>query len=417
MLGRIRRMRGWRRRWRARSRLQKMDLYSRGTLKVMLWFFLLTWSVLPIVAAGPQDPGVSALSLALLAVNIAQCVLGCRRIDPAYDHYLGHAVFPRRRLVAPVALLAVATALVAALAVVDARSVFPLLQMNLPIAVMVPYTLIVPIRTFLLHCLAYAALTTGVFAVAGVRGGQLLAPAPILLAVGAMMLPTVRPGAWGLRNMWQAEEAKDVQARLAVAEERLRFGRDMHDVLGRNLAVIALKSELAVELAERGRPEAVAQMVEVQRIARESQREVRELVRGYREADLAVELDGARGVLEAAGIDCTVSGPADGLPAGVQSALGWVVREATTNVLRHGNARSCAIRLAAADAVVTLVVENDGVPDHAPAAPGSGLAGLRERLAPMGGTLETARPGDRFRLTVTVPLRRPAELGEEVAAV
>lgn len=394
-----------------------MDLYSRSTLKVLLWFFLVTWSVLPIVAAGPRDPGVSALSLALLAVNIAQCALGSRRIDLAYDHYLGHAVFPRRRLVAPVALLAVATALVAALAVVDARSVFPLLLMNLPIAVMVPYTLIVPIRTFLLHCLAYAALTTGVFAAAGVRGGQLLAPAPILLAVGAMMLPTVRPGAWGLRNMWQAEEAKEVQARLAVAEERLRFGRDMHDVLGRNLAVIALKSELAVELAERGRPEAVAQMVEVQRIARESQREVRELVRGYREADLAVELDGARGVLEAAGIDCTVSGPADGLPAGVQSALGWVVREATTNVLRHGNARSCAIRLAAADAVVTLVVENDGVPDHAPAAPGSGLAGLRERLAPMGGTLETTRPGDRFRLTVTVPLRNPAELGEEVAAV
>ncbi|WP_188274934.1 sensor histidine kinase [Streptomyces sp. CBMA152] len=409
------RVRDWRRRWRERSRLQKMDLYSRTTLKVLLWFFLVSWGVLPNIAAGPRSTGVTALSAALLVVNIAQCVLGARLIDPAFDDYLGHVDFPRRRLVAPAVLLAVGTALAGALAALDTKSVFPLLLMNLPIAVAVPYALIVPIRTYLLHCLAYAVLTTGVFAAAGVRGGPLLAPTPIVLAMGALMLPTVRPGAWGLRNMWQTEEAKDIQARLAVAEERLRFGRDMHDVLGRNLAVIALKSELAVELAERGRPEAVAQMVEVQRIARESQREVRELVRGYREADLAVELDGARGVLEAAGIGCTVSGPADGLPAGVQSALGWVVREATTNVLRHGNARSCAIQLATADAVVTLVVENDGVPDRAPAAPGSGLAGLRERLAPMGGTLETARPGDRFRLTVTVPLRSVAELGEEVS--
>ncbi|MFD9793237.1 sensor histidine kinase [Streptomyces sp. NPDC059070] len=410
----MRRISGWRRRWQERSRIQKMDLYTRHTMTAMLWFFLATWSVLPLLAAGHRSTPGTVFGLALLAVNVAQCVVAGRRIGPAYDEYLGHGTSPRRLLLVPVVLLGVATVLLAAATATDADSVFPLLLIDLPIPLMIPYAVLVPVRTFLLHCLGYAALTTAVFAAAGVRGPHLAGPLPMLMIAGALMLVTVRPGAWGLRNMWQAEEARDVQARLAVAEERLRFGRDMHDVLGRNLAVIALKSELAVQLAERGRPEAVTQMIEVQRIARESQREVREVVRGYREADLSVELDGARGVLEAAGIDCTVTAGAAGLSPGLQSALGWVVREAATNVLRHGNARRCAIRLAAGDGAVTLTVENDGVADLAPAAPGSGLAGLRERLAPMGGTLEAARAGERFLLTATVPLGA-AQPVEEVA--
>ncbi|MEV7090631.1 histidine kinase [Streptomyces sp. NPDC093085] len=278
---------------------------------------------------------------------------------------------------------------------------------------------------------------------------------------------------WLVRIVWELDEAHELRARLAVAEERLRFGRDLHDVLGRNLAVIALKSELAVQLAERGRPQAVDQMTEVQRIARESQREVREVVRGYREANLHTELEGARGVLEAAGIDCRIhgvetiegripgglprTGGGAGLPAEVQSALGWVVREATTNVLRHGDPRRCTVRLSeepyakgeatgdgtgngagdvAGDGAgdvpevrgagvdvpgraggdegweAVLTVENDGVPEAGPAEnarKGSGLAGLRERLAAVGGTLEAARTeqGDGFRLTARIPLPAP----------
>lgn len=179
--------------------------------------------------------------------------------------------------------------------------------------------------------------------------------------------------------------------------------------MGRNLAVIALKSELAVQLARRERPEAVDQMIEVQRIARESQMEVRDVVRGYREADLAVELEGARGVLSAAGMDCRVEFATAGreLPAEVQSALGWVVREATTNVLRHGDARSCLIRLTNREGAgtLTLLVENDGVPEAPAGPPGSGLAGLRERLAAVGGTLHAGPAGGgRFRLRAEIPL-------------
>lgn len=220
---------------------------------------------------------------------------------------------------------------------------------------------------------------------------------------------------WLLDSVYELDEARETRARLAVAEERLRFGRDLHDVLGRNLSVISLKSELAVQLARRGRPEAVEQMIEVQRIAQDSQREVRAVVRGYREADLGVELAGAQGVLAAAGIDCEVGAQTAGLPAEVQSVLGWVVREATTNVLRHGDAGHCALRVRMREGRVVLTVENDGVAGTPDGGGGSGLAGLRERLAAVGGTLQAGHVGeDRFRLAAEVPL---AQETREVSGV
>ncbi|GAA4554411.1 MULTISPECIES: sensor histidine kinase [Streptomyces] len=257
----------------------------------------------------------------------------------------------------------------------------------------------------------------GAWTVAFALGAPLLTAlltALIVLTGGVFIAFTAVFSIWLLNAVYQLDEARETRIRLAVAEERLRFGRDLHDVMGRNLAVIALKSELAVQLAQRGRPEAVTQMVEVQRLAQESQREVREVVRGYREADLGSELTGAQGVLAAAGIDCTVGGaPVAGLPGAVQSALGWVVREAATNVLRHGDARRCAVRLQVLEGRVVLSVENDGVSEAGkePGAgpPGSGLAGLRERLAEIEGTLE-AGPAGRglFRLTAEIPLPAPS---------
>lgn len=250
-----------------------------------------------------------------------------------------------------------------------------------------------------------------------------LLTALIVLIGGVFIAFTAVFSVWLMNAVYELDEARETRARLAVAEERLRFGRDLHDVMGRNLAVIALKSELAVQLAQRGRPEAVTQMVEVQRLAQESQREVREVVRGYREADLASELAGAQGVLTAAGIDCAVGGAtAAGLPAAVQSALGWVVREAATNVLRHGDARRCAVRLRVLEGRVVLSVENDGVSEAGPgsgAGPsGSGLAGLRERLAEIDGTLE-AGPAGRglFRLTAEIPLTSRSAPSGAVPAV
>ncbi|MFF4030509.1 sensor histidine kinase [Streptomyces sviceus] len=226
----------------------------------------------------------------------------------------------------------------------------------------------------------------------------------VLVAAGFLAFTSVL-SVWLLNTVYELDEARETRSRLAVAEERLRFGRDLHDVMGRNLAVIALKSELAVQLARRGRDEAVDQMTEVQRIAQETQREVRDVVRGYREADLGIELTGARGVLTAAGIDCEVTGEPGGLPAEVQSALGWVVREATTNVLRHGDAKRCTVAVSIEEERVVLTVENDGMLRSSGGTGGSGLAGLRERLAAVAGTLEAGpvREGV-FRLVAQVPL-------------
>ncbi|MET7450320.1 histidine kinase [Streptomyces sp. NPDC005574] len=241
--------------------------------------------------------------------------------------------------------------------------------------------------------------------------GMLLA---VLVGAGFLAVTSLF-SVWLLDAVYALDEARETRARLAVAEERLRFGRDLHDVMGRNLAVIALKSELAVQLARRGRPEAVDQMTEVQRIARESQREVRDVVRGYREADLGVELAGAQGVLTAAGIRCEVSGESAGLPTEVQSALGWVVREATTNVLRHGDAERCAVALLVTPEHVMLTVENDGAREPAGVG-GSGLTGLRERLTAVDGTLEAgAVAEDRFRVVATVPLPAPRTVSEVLA--
>ncbi|MEU9955444.1 sensor histidine kinase [Streptomyces sp. NPDC050982] len=243
----------------------------------------------------------------------------------------------------------------------------------------------------------------------GMPANSVLATMGGVLVIGGFLCFTAVFSVWLLKAVFELDTARETRTRLAVAEERLRFGRDLHDVMGRNLAVIALKSELAVQLARRERPEAVEQMIEVQRIARESQKEVREVVRGYREVDLGVELLGAQGVLTAAGVECTVTGSASELPSAVQSALGWVVREATTNVLRHGDAERCRVSLGVEGTRVVLTVENDGVEsDRVPSTPtskGSGLAGLRERLSAVDGTLEAGPvDGDRFRVVAEVPL-------------
>ncbi|MET7644880.1 histidine kinase [Streptomyces sp. NPDC005426] len=391
--------------------MERIDLYSRFTISSLPWLFTLSWQLAPFKSDIRHQPLPLALGSALLLVSLAQCLLSNRNVRPSYEHYLGVSVFPTRRMLPPLALLLLQVALLATLAGVDGvgTSGLLLMSMNTPMAFVITRVLLVPVRTFLIESLLLAALATVTLAAAGVRGGPLAGMVPVTLFGSVLVLISVRPSAWSLSVMWQAEEARHIQARLAVAEERLRFGRDMHDVLGRNLAVIALKSELAVELAQRGRPEALDQMVEVQRIARASQQEVRDVVRGYREANLTTELAGAQGVLRAAGIECAVTGgDGTGLPGPVQSALGWVVREAATNVLRHGDPAHCTIRLDVSPEAAVLDVENDGAPATCPVGTGSGLAGLRERLGALNGTLEAGPAGTGlFRLSARIPLAPP----------
>lgn len=420
---------GWHRRnWQGRSKVEKVDAYSHLTLYFLSWFLLLTWGVLPMIAETLEHLGWPlVLGWGVVAGNAAQCALANRLLRPALTAYLRKQELPTRRLMPTLVAQCVSLALLVALQAVAGSHVLGIgfLLMLTPIPLGLSYCLLVPVRTFLIRFAVLAAVLFAAFAAVGTHGAELFGTVPLVLAgSGLFILLTARPCAWTLSVMWEAEHTRDVRARLAVAEERLRFARDLHDVLGRNLAVIALKSELAVQLARRGRPEAVDQMTEVQRIAQDSQREVREVVRGYREADLATELMGAQGVLTAAGIHCEVSGSTTGLPVAVQSALGWVVREATTNVLRHGDAAHCAVRLTTAATAVVLTIENDGLPTCGPApgdaasadaAPGgSGLKGLRERLTEVGGVLTAGAVDETcFRLRAEIPLGKAGRAGHE----
>ncbi|MCW7946930.1 histidine kinase [Streptomyces hygroscopicus] len=403
----IGRLRDWQRRtWHDRSKAARVELQSVIVTHCTFWIFSLSWLMLPLLSGLNRGVVPHILGGLLLLVGIVQCVAANRRVRPVLDHYLGRAPLSPRALRTPAVLLVLALGLVLALHILKEASPstgeLALGAAMMPFGMM--YGLLVPIRVFVRRAALLAVVLMAAFGLARMDGVEALVTALMVAFVAGFSLLASRCGAWTLSVLWEAERARRIQAQLAVAEERLRFGRDLHDVMGRNLAVIALKSELAVQLARRGRPEAVEQMIEVQRLAQETQREVREVVRGYREADLSTELAGAQGVLTAAGIACSVTGSAAGLPAPVQSALGWVVREAATNVLRHGDAGRCAVTLRVAEDRAVLSVENDGAPKSAPG-PGSGLAGLRERLSEVDGTLHAGPDGrGGFRLTAEVPL-------------
>ena len=204
-----------------------------------------------------------------------------------------------------------------------------------------------------------------------------------------------------LRTTKELDRARRSSARLAVAEERLRFARDLHDVFGRTLSAVALKAELGAAQAEHGRPEAVATMREVQAIATDALAEMRTLVRGYRETDLTTEVAGARSLLEAVGITVSTVIEPVALPPAVARCLAWVVREGTTNVLRHAAATAVELVLTRDADGITLTLGNDGVGDAAPGA-GSGLTGLAERLEEVGGSLSSEVRDGRWVLTARV---------------
>jgi two-component system sensor histidine kinase DesK len=201
---------------------------------------------------------------------------------------------------------------------------------------------------------------------------------------------------WTIRDAHDSQEAK---ARLAVSEERLRFARDLHDLLGHSLSVISLKSELAAKLAPRDTGRAAAEMADVRRLAADSLAEVQLAVDGYQALDLDEELAGVCAALESAGARCVIDARAGDLSPTGRALLAWAVREGGTNILKHSTATRCAITI---DGGV-LEMRNDGVGDR-PAAPGSGLRGLSERLAAAGGSFSAApTPAGEFLLRAAVP--------------
>ncbi|MBQ1020955.1 sensor histidine kinase [Micromonospora sp. D93] len=189
--------------------------------------------------------------------------------------------------------------------------------------------------------------------------------------------------------------------RLAVAEERARAARDLHDILGHSLTVVAIKAELAGRLIEVDRERAAAEIAEVEALARAALADVRKTAGAYREVSLAAELAGARSALAAAGIAADVSTEVPDLPEEWDRLFGWTVREGVTNVVRHSGARCCLIRVHRDQ----VEISDDGRGPSTPDASGHGLVGLRERARRLDAVVTVgSRPaGGGFLLRVHAP--------------
>ena len=199
-------------------------------------------------------------------------------------------------------------------------------------------------------------------------------------------------------------------ARTAVAEERLRISRDLHDLLGHSLSLITLKAELAGRLIGADPDRAAGEISDVEAVARRSLGEVRAAVTSYRQPTLAAQLAEAHQMLVATGMDCVVHAPASlDLAPDVEALLAWTVREGATNVVRHSGAHTVTISVTAAAGEATAEVADDGVgPAWGSGERGSGLTGLTERARELGAEISAGegRGGKGFRLLVRVPASR-----------
>lgn len=173
---------------------------------------------------------------------------------------------------------------------------------------------------------------------------------------------------------------------MAVTEERERIARDLHDVLGHSLTTITVKTALARRLLESGDAErAAVEVADVERLGRQALADVRSTVAANRVASLAHEVAGAREALRAAGIEADLPVAVDDVPEERQQVFAYVLREGVTNVIRHSGAGRCVVRVR--PEAIEVVDDGVGAPAGTPA--GNGRSGLAERVAAVGGWLES----------------------------
>lgn len=207
-----------------------------------------------------------------------------------------------------------------------------------------------------------------------------------------------------IRAVRHLEQANKEIATLAVANERERLARDLHDLLGHSLTTITVKAGLARRVLESAAdiPRAVEEIREVESLTRSALSDVRATVSANREVSLSVELVGARAALRAAEIDADLPHAVDNVRPEFQNPFGYVLREAVTNVLRHSGAKRVRVRLGGN----WLEVEDDGKATEV--VRGNGLRGLGERLEAAGGTLRTSvRSGGGLLVRAEIPQPEP----------
>jgi two-component system sensor histidine kinase DesK len=377
-----------------------------GARVTRLWIvFVLGWALVPAVSAGflvstglpiarlaPTLLGVSALLGLYLRLTLREAV-GAGDLDPEGPP----RVQVRRRL----ALLAAMALLVVGVSASEPETETWWMAQN----VVVASGLSVPA--------GLAVWLIGGVTVLTLLGTWLVTGKPVVVA---LILLAFGASAVAVRQLTisvaQLRAAREELARSAVDQERLRFARDLHDLLGHSLSVVVLKSELAGRLLPASPDRAVTEMRDVERLAREALQQVRTAVAGYRQPVLARELDAAREMLAAAGISESIANSAGALPPALDGLLAWAVREGVTNVIRHSRAGRCEIRVRRSGDRAELTVIDDGQAGRGGTpSSGSGLAGLAERASSLGARMSAGPlPDGRFVLVISAPAAgAPAE--------
>jgi two-component system sensor histidine kinase DesK len=253
----------------------------------------------------------------------------------------------------------------------------------------------------------------------GTAGGKLLdVLLPVVIGLGMVALVEF------LDLVELVRQQQEDLATMAVLTERNRIARDLHDSLGHSLAAVLVQVRLlrARMAAIEGEhvPAMVDSLVSIEAAVREAASDVRQTIADYRSFDVFTLLSSVPSTLRAAGVTVRVDAQPRALERlrgcpRVADALGWVLREGATNVLRHSAARSASITIREVDrgqapggGAMELLLHNDGImpSDAVDASPGgSGVMGMRARMDHIGGTLEVESSGDAFTLIARAPLR------------
>lgn len=389
--------------------------YTVGSVLLFLLGTLLVWA-LPLVAFPPGDPlriaGFAAGS-ALVLVGAAALLVRYRRLAEEHDDPEAERIELTWAAAWPLAT-GIAGSLLAGLASQSLVLAAALLAMLL----------------FLLRWgrgIRWRAVLVSTAALAGlwvIEGAALTIPpatgVPLPHPMFAFLLPFVTAiSMWSWDIVLELDRARGTEARLAAAQERLRLAHDLHDLQGHHLQVIALQLELAERMLPRDPAAAAEQIVLARGSVDEARRGTRELAGRFRGVPLPDELANAGDLLRAAGlrVEVEVDPRAAEAPADV---LGPVIRESTTNVLKHGAGGWARLSLHRRGAEWELRVDNDvrsaaagaaEEPDAGPVAGGAGLAGIAARVAAVGGTHAGERDGDRFAVVVRVPVDVRAHRG------
>lgn len=236
--------------------------------------------------------------------------------------------------------------------------------------------------------------------------GALLQPVWVFWGIGSAVMLVV-----GAANIYFAEMARknaqikltqDEVRQLARTAERERISRDLHDLLGHTLSMVAIKAELAGKLLDRGNPDdAWREIGDVEQTARDALAQVREAVAGYRSASLESELANARLGLQARGVRLHYDNAPKDLPADIDGVFAIVLREAVTNVIRHADAGRCGVTFRRESGDAIMQIEDDG--RGGSFVEGSGLQGMRQRLGEIDGTLSLETQSG-CRLTARAPI-------------